>query len=196
MSNRGWLLAILAMAGVFLGSSNSRADFIIDAFDNNGLGGGGAQGPKSSSSINSPDHALVTQLTALGGSRLLWVNNLNGNGPVSVSVNLAGDGNFSYTPGASTQGRGFVAWDSRQGLPLPANLDPYAEVNPAGLGGVNLVTIGTGNNDAVQVVVESNGGVNVLLRAYTDASHYSDLDRKSTRLNSSHIQKSRMPSSA
>ena len=50
------------------------------------------------------------------------------------------------------------------------------------------------NNNIVGKVVVLQGQVTV--RSADGAQHQLKLDRKSTRLNSSHIQKSRMPSSA
>jgi hypothetical protein len=166
-------MVIFVLGSFFLGTADNRADFIIDAFNN--APGGGAQGPKISSAMNTPAQSLFTGLTAMGGSRLVWVNNLNGNGSVSIAVNKANDGLFTFTPGAITQGQGFIAWTSQQVLPT-INLNPYAEVNSVGLGGTNFVTFCGGSNNAVQIVVESSGGVNATLRVYTDANHYSDLD--------------------
>ena len=63
---------------------------------------------------------------------------------------------------------------------------------------INVVTtLGRGNTLAPRIMAERRAGkylVDVYISGVTTA--YEVLDRKSTRLNSSHIQKSRMPSSA
>ena len=81
-----------------------------------------------------------------------------------------------------------------QWIPWPVNLSNYAEVfdrAPFGLFLINTIIVVAGI-----LVVQL---VTVTLAAYVFARRQfrgTDVDRKSTRLNSSHIQKSRMPSSA
>ena len=63
--------------------------------------------------------------------------------------------------------------------------------------GVNILNTEEGNNPPPQIEINEPiidaGNALIRWRAF---SYWEELDRKSTRLNSSHIQKSRMPSSA
>jgi hypothetical protein len=123
----------------------------------------------------------VADATILGGFRDLWVTNLSG-GITNVagsSINVTA-GNLFFSTDSSATGVGEIQWD---GDDSATGVNPIYDINPTGLGGIDLTQGGTLNAfELITIFSDLNWVFEITM--YTDATNWTKVSLDATQVSS------------